>query len=33
LLIDERKGRTLAIKEGVLVVGLLGVILLAKRKP
>ncbi len=32
LLIDERKGRKLAIQEGVAVIGLLGVILLAKRK-
>jgi uncharacterized protein len=32
LLIDERKGRKLAIKEGVPIIGLLGVVLLAKRK-
>ncbi len=32
LLIDERKGRKLAIQEGVAVIGLLGVVLLAKRK-
>jgi predicted nucleic acid-binding protein len=31
LLIDERKGRRLAQKQGLLVVGLLGVVLLAKR--
>jgi uncharacterized protein len=31
-LIDERKGRKLALQEGVAVIGLLGVILLAKRK-
>ncbi len=32
LLIDERKGRKLALQEGVAVIGLLGVVLLAKRK-
>ncbi|MGH8024829.1 MAG: hypothetical protein ACRED1_14660 [Limisphaerales bacterium] len=32
LLIDERKGRNLAMKEGLPVIGLLGVVLLAKRK-
>ena len=32
LLIDERKGRKLAIQEGVAVIGLLGVVLLARRK-
>ncbi len=32
LLIDERKGRRLAAREGVSVIGLLGVVLLAKRK-
>lgn len=32
LLIDERKGRKLAIQEGVAMIGLLGVVLLAKRK-
>ena len=32
LLIDERKGRKLAVQEGVAVIGLLGVVLLAKRK-
>ena len=32
LLIDERKGRRLATKEGVPVIGLLGVVLLAKRR-
>jgi uncharacterized protein len=32
LLIDERKGRKLAAQEGVPVIGLLGVVLLAKRK-
>ena len=32
LLIDERKGPKLAIQEGVVVIGLLGVVLLAKRK-
>ena len=32
LLIDERKGRKLALQEGVPVIGLLGVVLLAKRK-
>ena len=32
LLIDERKGRNLAVKEGVPVIGLLGVVLLAKRR-
>jgi hypothetical protein len=32
VLMDERKGRKLAIQEGVAVIGLLGVVLLAKRK-
>jgi hypothetical protein len=32
LLIDERKGRKLAMEEGVAVIGLLGVVLLAKRR-
>jgi predicted nucleic acid-binding protein len=32
LLIDERKGRKLAAHEGVPVIGLLGIVLLAKRK-
>jgi len=32
LLIDERKGRQLAIQEGIAVIGLLGVVLLAKRR-
>jgi hypothetical protein len=32
LLIDERKGRRLAMQEGVPVIGLLGVVLLAKRQ-
>ena len=32
LLIDERKGRRLAIQEGVPVIGLLGALLLAKRR-
>jgi predicted nucleic acid-binding protein len=32
LLIDERKGRNLAVQEGVPVIGLLGVVLLAKRR-
>ena len=32
LLIDERKGRRLALQEGVPVIGLLGVVLLARRK-
>ena len=32
LLIDERKGRKLAAQEGVAVIGLLGVVLLAKRQ-
>lgn len=32
LLIDERKGRNLAVQEGLSVIGLLGVVLLAKRK-
>jgi predicted nucleic acid-binding protein len=32
LLIDERKGRRLAAQEGVPIIGLLGVILLAKRR-
>lgn len=32
LLIDERKGRRLAAEEGVPVIGLLGVVLLAKRR-
>ena len=31
-LIDERKGRRLAVQEGVPVIGLLGVVLLAKRR-
>jgi predicted nucleic acid-binding protein len=31
LLIDERKGRRVAVEEGVAVIGLLGVLLLAKR--
>jgi len=31
-LIDERKGRKLAAAEGVAVIGLLGVVLLAKRR-
>jgi uncharacterized protein len=31
LLIDERKGRRLAVQEGVPVIGLLGVVLLARR--
>lgn len=31
LLIDERKGRQLAIKAGLSVIGLLGVVLLARR--
>jgi predicted nucleic acid-binding protein len=31
LLIDERKGRRLAVQEGIPVIGLLGVLLLAKR--
>jgi predicted nucleic acid-binding protein len=31
-LIDERKGRRLAMQEGVPVIGLLGVVLLAKRQ-
>jgi predicted nucleic acid-binding protein len=31
LLIDERKGRKLAVNEGVPVIGLLGIVLLAKR--
>ncbi|MSQ51795.1 MAG: DUF3368 domain-containing protein [Betaproteobacteria bacterium] len=31
LLIDERKGRRLAVEEGVAVIGLVGVVLLAKR--
>jgi hypothetical protein len=31
LLIDERKGRRLALQEGVAVIGLRGVVLLAKR--
>ena len=32
LLIDERKGRRLALAEGIHVIGLVGVVLLAKRK-
>ncbi len=32
LLIDERKGRNLAVQEGLSVIGLLGVVLLAKRR-
>jgi predicted nucleic acid-binding protein len=32
LLIDERKGRRLAVQEGIPVIGLLGVVLLAKRQ-
>jgi hypothetical protein len=32
LLIDERKGRKLAVQEGIPVIGLLGVVLLAKRR-
>lgn len=32
LLIDERKGRRLATQEGIPIIGLLGVVLLAKRK-
>jgi uncharacterized protein len=32
LLMDERKGRTLALREGIPVIGLLGVVLLAKRR-
>jgi hypothetical protein len=32
LLIDERKGRKLAVQEGVPVIGLLGVVLLARRR-
>jgi uncharacterized protein len=32
LLIDERKGRNLAVQEGLAVIGLMGVVLLAKRK-
>jgi uncharacterized protein len=32
LLIDERKGRKLAVQEGLSVIGLLGVVLLARRK-
>jgi predicted nucleic acid-binding protein len=32
LLIDERKGRRLAMQEGVPVIGLLGVVILAKRQ-
>jgi predicted nucleic acid-binding protein len=32
LLVDERKGRTLALREGIPVIGLLGVVLLAKRR-
>lgn len=32
LLIDERKGRQLALREGLSVIGLLGVVLLARRK-
>ena len=32
LLMDERKGRRLAVREGIPVIGLLGVMLLARRK-
>jgi uncharacterized protein len=32
LLMDERKGRRLAVQEGLAVIGLLGVVLLAKRR-
>lgn len=32
LLIDERKGRKLAVEQGIPVIGLLGVVLLAKRR-
>jgi len=32
LLMDERKGRRLAVQEGLSVIGLLGVVVLAKRK-
>jgi predicted nucleic acid-binding protein len=32
LLMDERKGRRLAVREGVPVIGLLGVVLLARRR-
>ena len=32
LLIDERKGRKLAVREGIPVIGLLGIVLLAKRR-
>jgi predicted nucleic acid-binding protein len=32
LLIDERKGRRLAVQEGVPVIGLVGMVLLAKKK-
>jgi len=32
LLMDERKGRRLAVREGIPVIGLLGVVLLARRK-
>jgi predicted nucleic acid-binding protein len=32
LLIDESKGRKLAVQEGLAVIGVLGVVLLAKRK-
>jgi predicted nucleic acid-binding protein len=32
VLMDERKGRKLAVQEGVAVIGLLGVVLLARRK-
>jgi predicted nucleic acid-binding protein len=32
LLIDERKGRKIAVQEGLEVIGLVGVVLLAKRK-
>lgn len=32
LLIDERKGRRLATQEGITIIGLLGVVLLAKKK-
>ena len=31
LLIDERKGRRLAVQEGIPVIGLMGVVLLARR--
>jgi hypothetical protein len=32
LLMDERKGRRLAVQEGIPVIGLLGVVLLSRRK-